>query len=422
MKRQLISSVLVTMSFFALTSGMERPCWATQTSPPVQVTDYFGTVTEVTLGVEDNGRIHVVWAGTPDGTFDYVLYYSTSTDGLTWSPAYLLSDGGHARIAVDDVHDRVHIIYAGGGKINHRTVVNGVVSPETVLDVQVDDVFVVAPEIDVDQSSGDAYALWVRADFVYPATFVPVYSHWDGTSWSAPASPSGDDNDMWDTIAVGDDGTVLVAGVDAYDRVKAIYSTDGLTFGSIETVSGSYPPGEEDGDIWAIWAPFDQTFHIVTDHFLYPGSSEVYHFVRDPASGAWSAPENLTVGSTDGWSAPRYIGSVAGVPYLYASWLEVDTLADFVAFQARTANASALGEIHTVGDDFADFNVGMGTTTRFASFLDANGTPHAAVGAYENVSLGVFYQRLDAPPAPFDGIFADGFESAGFSMWSLTVQ
>lgn len=385
------------------------------------MTDYFGTVTEVKLGVEDNGRIHVVWKGEPDGTSDYGLYYSSSTDGIAWSPRLLLSSGGHVQIAVDDTNDRVHIIYAGEEKINHRTVVGGVVSPATVLDVKVGNFFVVSPQIDVDQATGDAYALWIRADFFFPTTLVPVYSHWNGTTWSTPTSPSGDDDDTWSTIAVGDDGTVLVAGIDASDRAKAIYSTDGTTFGPTETVSGVYPGIEQDDALLAIWAPLDQTFHIVTSHWLFPGSSEVYHFVRNPATNTWSAPENLTAGSTDSISGPRYLGSVAGIPYLYATWYESDTEAEFVALQARTANADFLGDIHTISDDFAIFGVGMGHTTRFASFLDGNGIPHVAIGAYENVSLGVFYQRLDAPPAPRQ-IFNDDFESGDTLKWSAAVQ
>ena len=421
MKRHLFLGTLLIVSVVGLTSPLEKPCWAAQASPPVQVTDYFGTVTEVKLGVEDNGRIHIVWTGKPDGTSDHTLYYSSSTDGITWSPRLLLSSGAHQQIAVDDAHDRVHIIYAGEDKINHRTVVNGVVSPATVLDVKVGNFFVVKPQIAVDHTSGDAYALWIRADFFTPTTFLPMYSHWNGTTWSEPTSPSGDDDDTWSTIAVGDDGTVLVAGLDSSDRARAIYSTDGITFGSTEFVSGFYPGLEEDDSILATWAPFDQTFHIVTDHFLWPGSSEVYHFFREPTSGTWSAPENLTIGSTDGWSSPRYIGSVAGLPYLYATWYESDSLANFAALQARTASADLLGNIHTISDDFAVFGIGMGGTTKFASFLDANGTPHVAIGAYENVSLGVFYQRLDAPPAPGQ-IFNDGFESGLTSQWSTTVQ
>lgn len=415
---QTIFSTVLVVTIVVMTPCMERPCVAAQESPPVQVTDYFGNVQAVKVGVEDNGRIHILWNGKPDGgTSGNNVYYSSSVDGITWSPLQILNSGGHGQLAVDDNHDRVHLIYAGDGKINHRTVVGGVVSPETVLDVMVGDVFVVSPRIDVDRTTGDAYALWIRADFFTPVTLLPFYSHWDGSTWSTPASPSGDADETWSTIAVGDDGTVLVAGIDASERARAIYSADGITFGATETVSGSLPWPEEEDSIHAIWAPLDQTFHIVTNHFLWPGSSEVYHFVRNSTSGTWSMPENLTYGSSPGWSGPINLGSVAAAPFLYATWYENDTEVDFVAMQARTATSDALGDIYTISDDIEALGVGMGPTTTFASCLDGNGTPHVAIGAYENVSLGVFYQRLDSPLAHLH-LFSDGFESGDFLMWS----
>ena len=103
---------------------------------PNPIGGYIEEVTQVALAVEANGRIHALWTGVLNPYFGTFAFYSSSTDGVTWTPFQTLNYwyAFDPQIAVDDVHQRVHLMYRSVyDGIVHRTVTNGVVSAPVVL-------------------------------------------------------------------------------------------------------------------------------------------------------------------------------------------------------------------------------------------------------------------------------------------------
>lgn len=389
---------------------------------PVQVASYVGTVWGVALGVEADGRVHVLWTGKRPTDTDFTAFYANSTNGgVTWSALQILDTGNafDPQIAVDDTHQIVHLVYRSNSTgIVHRTVVDGVVSGPEIVDVSVGDITVVFPRLAFDRVSGRLHALWIRNDWSSGnAEPTAVVANWDGLDWSTPFSPLGDGDGSWYAIAAGPDGSVMIAA-EQNGLPKVAYSADGSAYGAAEFLATSYPGIEEDGSVIVAWAPFDHTYHVVTTHNIWPGSSELYHFVRDPLTGSWSGPRNLTVGSTDGWSVRAGLASVSAVPFLHVSWMEDDDTG--VWLQARSAAGDTLGEIHNISDDIFNLGVDINFNNRHQYFLAADGVPHLALGASLYLDIGVFYQRLDPPPAP-PQVFADGFESGGTSAWTTAM-
>ncbi len=257
----------------------------------------------------------MLWTGKrPTDTAFTAFYTSSIDDGATWSALQLLDTGSawDPQIAVDDTHHVVHLVYRSNSTgIVHRTVVGGVVSAPVTVDASVGDISVTFPRLAVDTASGRLHALWIRSDWSSgnPVSESMVAS-WNGVNWSTPFSPLGDGDDSWYTIAAGPDGSVMI-GTDRNGIARIAYSADGAIYGPEEFLWTTYPGLEEDTHVVIAWAPLDGTYHAVTTHDLAPGSSELYHYVRDPVTGGWSGPRNLTVGSTDGWSVRA--GSGVGV-------------------------------------------------------------------------------------------------------------
>jgi len=390
---------------------------------PVPVTSYVGTVWGVALGVEADGRVHVLWTGQRPTDTEFTAFYASSTDGgVTWGPLQILDTGNafDPQIAVDDSHQIVHLVYRSNfNGIMHRTVVDGVVSEPDVVDTSVGDTTVVWPKVAVDTESGWLHALWIRNDWG-SGTAVPmsVVASWDGLDWSTPVSPLRDGDGSWSAIAAGTDGSVTIAAVQN-ELPKIAYSADGISFGAAAFLATSYPGIERDSWVIVEWAPFDNTYHVVTTHDIQPGSSELYHFVRNPLTGAWSSPQSLTVGSTDGWSVRPGLASVSAVPFLHISWMEEDVSGRWL--QARSSAGDTLGEIHNISDDIFNLGVDINFNNRHQYFLAADGVPHLVLGASPYLDIGVFYQRLDPPPAP-PQIFVDGFESGGTSAWAVATH
>jgi hypothetical protein len=91
-----------------------------------------------------------------------------------------------------------------------------------------------------------------------------------------------------------------------------------------------------------------------------------------------------------------------------------------VWLQSRSAAGATLGEIQIISDDIADLGVDINFNNRHQYFLAADGIPHLVLGASMYLDIGIFYQRLDPPPAPGE-LFFDGFESGDTSAWTTAA-
>ncbi|MCJ7837847.1 MAG: Ig-like domain-containing protein, partial [Burkholderiales bacterium] len=106
--------------------------------PPVagNISGYPEAVSEAALAVDASGRIYALWTGKLNPDFNTYVFYSSSSDGVTWTPYQILSywGGREPQIAVDNIHGRVHLAYGSVyDGIVHHTVVNGVVSAPVVV-------------------------------------------------------------------------------------------------------------------------------------------------------------------------------------------------------------------------------------------------------------------------------------------------
>ncbi len=384
---------------------------------PVQVTSYVGTVWGVALGVEAGGRVHVLWTGKRPEDANFTAFYSSSTDGSTWSGPQILDTGNafDPGIAVDDVHGRVHLVYRSNTNgIIHRTVTGGVVSAPTPIDVTVGLVTVVYPVVAVASESGTAYVLWLRRDWSgSPVVDTGMLAAWNGTAWGSPFSPLGDNDGTWSALAASPAGAVAIAAV-VNGRPKVSTSADGQSFTAAQWPVSSYPYPEQDAAVVVAWAADEGAFHLVTTHDLMPGSSELYGFSRHPVTAEWSGPLNLTEGSSAGWSVRPSLDSAFAQSFHYLTWMEDHETTNVL--QGRTAAGLDLGAIHDISTDFAAAGVATNFNIVHAVFLGVDGFPHLVIGAEAYQDIGVYYQRLPAPPLP--GLFRDGFESGGASLWS----
>ena len=145
---------------------------------------YQEDVNEVALAVEENGRVHVLWTGKLNPHFEDYAFYSTSPDGVNWTP-YQVVHTWHSfspRLAVDNVRGRAHVIYGTSDGILHRTAAEGVLSAAAVVveprlsylpDFPLPSGGIVAPDLAVAETSGYAYLVWregyyTRVDTSYP--------------------------------------------------------------------------------------------------------------------------------------------------------------------------------------------------------------------------------------------------------------
>ncbi len=150
-------------------------------------------VNEVAVAVEADGRIHVLWTGVLNSYFGTFAFYSTSTDnGVSWTPYQVLNYwyAFDPQIVVDDVHQRVHLMYRSNSDgIVHRTVTHGIVSAPAVVDTG----WVLNPKLAVDPVSGYVYAVWGQG-YMFPlddgyssqGRSLTWYAYWNGTRWSTP--------------------------------------------------------------------------------------------------------------------------------------------------------------------------------------------------------------------------------------------
>ncbi len=397
-----------------LTDNCAGPAQTAPTTPTLaagNIGGYPESVGETALAVDATGRVYALWTGNLNPNFDDYVFYSTSTDGVNWTPYQILSywGGREPHIAVDNVHRRVHLVYENNDGIVHHTIVNGVVSAP-VIAVPSRQYYLPGtsfpsggvgwPDIAVAENSGNAHLVWQEnytlrtGPFTLANRFRAWYADWDGTAWSAPQQKINDLDTHSVSLETTADGRAMMAwfqrwqqssggGVGPDDPIVArtAYGTEPGSFPLRQATHALYDVPQRDETILLAYSGGDDTFVLASDHFMWPEHSLVYRYVWK--DGAWSEPLSVAE-NTSGWASPGYVGAATNTPlirYIYS---------DNYVLKMRTETDGVLGPAQTV----ADYLSARGYSgSPLAYFTDAAGELHMIISGEKNGTAGFYYVK-----------------------------
>ena len=363
------------------------------------------------LAVDGSGRVHALWTGKLNDAFNTYVFYSSSTDGVTWTPYQILSywGGREPKIAVDNVHGRVHLAYANDDGIVHHTVVSGGVSAPTVVaprriyylpTLSLPSGGVGWTNLAVAEETGVAYLTWDEvyhakiAEATYTLRHRTWHATWNGGTWGAPLQKIHDEDTFFSTIAAAPDGRAMLAWFQRWQQsagdsttpgdpivARTAYGTEPGSFPLRQATHALYPVPQRDESIVLTYSGGDNTFVLASDHFMWPTHSRVYRYVWK--DGVWSAPLNVA-GNTSGWGAPRYVGAAKNTPlirYVYS---------DNGALMTRTETDGVLSPAQTVASYLSERGY---TGSPGAYFTDAAGGLHMMIIGEKNGVAGFYYVK-----------------------------
>ncbi len=373
---------------------------------------YNESVTGVALAVEATGRIHVLWSGKLNPNFVNFVFYSTSTDGLHWTPYQILDYwyAGNPALAVDNAHQRVHIIYSNlYDGIMHRVAVNGVPGAATVVvprreyyqpGLSLPSGGQLSPDIAVAEDTGYAHLVWQEGyyqrtdEITYAFRRRAWYAYWDGVKWSAPQQKINDLDTAYVSIAATPDERLMLAWFQRWDQSagdavspgdpivpRTAYGETPGRFPLRQASHALYPQPERDESIVLTYSAGDDAFVLSTSHFMWPGHSRIYRYLWQ--DGAWSEPVSVA-GNTSGWAGPAYVGAAEDtslIRYIYS---------DNYVLKMRTETNGALSTAQPV----ADYLAARGYTgSPLAYFTHRAGNLHMAVAGEKESVPGFYYVR-----------------------------
>jgi hypothetical protein len=356
-------------------------------------------VHEVALAVEASGRIHALWTGQLNPNFERYVFYSTSTDGVNWTPYQILNywSGYEPRVAVDDTHQRAHLLYRSNyDGIVHHTVTGGVVSPPAILDGNGTS----SPDIAVNESTGYAYAVWDErylyqlSSDSYQMRGRPRHAFWDGSGWSSHLKVINSDDVGYLSVAAAPDGGVMLAWFQRWaqsvgsaiepdePRVpRTAYGTSPGQYSLRQATNDIYDLPQTDDSILLAYSAGDDAFVMACDHFMWPGRSRADRYLWQ--DGTWSGPLDVSQ-NTSGWGVPVYVGAAADQPLIHYVYSD-----DWV-LKMRTETGGVLSTPQTV----ADYLAGQGYNgTPAAYFVDRAGAMHMVVVGQQGGVEGFYYVR-----------------------------
>ncbi len=370
---------------------------------------YPESIGEAALAVDAGGRIYALWNGQLNPNFETYVFYSTSTDGVNWTPYQILSywDGKNPQIAVDNVHGRVYLVYHNGDGIIRHTVVNGVVSaPEVVVPYQEHyapgwDTFIgniLWPKLAVAEDSGYAYLVWqepysVRLNSItYSLRLRTWHAYWDGVTWSAPQREINDQDTDDSTIVATPDGRTMLAWFQRWEQssgggtgsgdpivARTAYGTDPGSFPLRQATHALYTTPERDESILLAYAGGADAFVLMSNHAMWPGHSLAYRYVWK--DGVWSEPLNVAENAS-GWATPYYVGAATNTPLIRYVYGDNDVM------KMRTETNGVLGAAQTV----AAYLTAHGYSgSPLAYFTDAAGNLHMIVSGEKDGVSGFYY-------------------------------
>ena len=402
-------------------AGLEEYCSPAQLTTAVPASPNLATnnlggyteeITDAALAVDDNGRVHALWTGKLNPLFDDFVFYSSSSDGVNWTPYQILGywSARDPQIAVDDVHGVVHLAYANQDGIIHHTVRNGIVSPpEVVAPYQqyylpghrFSSGAVLEPSLTVAAETGTAYLLWQELYYVkigasYFLRANTWHSYWAGDGWHTPLRKINDNDTGYSRIVASPDGQTMMAwfqkwqqsdggGVGPGDPIVArtAYGTEPGLFPLRQATHELYLEPERDESILLAFAGGHNGFVLASNHFMWPGHSQPYRYLWQ--DGEWSPPLNVAENSS-GWSSPVHVGAASSTPLIRCVYRENGIL------KTRTESGGQLQTAQTI----ANYLAARGYTaveSPVAYFTGANGGLHLLVRAQWNGVTDVYYVR-----------------------------
>ena len=406
-------------------AGLEGYCGAASAEAPGEaapaaalvtgsIGGYAESITESTLAIDATGRIHALWTGQLNPAFENFLFYSTSTDGINWTP-YQILDAWSAydpQIAVDNVHGRVHLVYGNlYDGIMHRVVVNGVPGAATVAvprrefnqpGLNLPSGGLIDPRIAVAQDSGVVHLSWQEG--YYKQLDAITYSfrrrawvaYWNNGAWSAPQRKINDPDTAYVSIAAAPGGSVLMAWFQQWAQLasdginpgqpivaRTAYG-NGTTLGRLalrQATHALYEAPERDESILLTYAPGAGSYVLASTHFMWPGHTRTYRYIW--SAGAWSDPLSVAENVT-GVSAPQYVGAAtnsAVIRYVYTKNTILTT---------RTETNGVLGPEQTIGNYLSSRGY---SAAALAYFTGADGGLHLLVQGEKDGVPGFYYVR-----------------------------
>ncbi len=372
---------------------------------------YPEAVGETALAVEASGRVHALWTGKLNPAFNTYVFYSSSADGVNWTPYQILSywGGREPRVIVDNVHGRVHLAYANDDGIIHRTVASGVVSAPTVVaptriyylpGLNLPSGGVARPSLAVAEQTGYAYLTWDEAYYVrvgdgrYSIRRRTWHAYWNGATWSAPLQKINDEDTFYSSIVTAPDGRAMLAWFQRWDQssgggygpgdpivARSAYGTNPGSFPLRQATHDLYPVPERDETIVLAYAPGADAFVLASSHSMWPGHSRTYRYIWK--NGAWSEPVSVAE-NYSGLSSPSYIGAAANstlINYVYSdAWM----------LKMRTEADGVLGPAQHLADYLSARSY---AGTPLAYFTDADGRLHMVISGERNGVVGFYYVK-----------------------------
>jgi hypothetical protein len=334
------------------------------------------------------------------------IFYSTSSDGVNWTPAVAINSGSGVKlqVLVDNARQRVHLIYSAGGSVHHRIVSNGVIS---------------APIVAANSSEGEA-ALDPATGYVHlvstlyyttgPNTPEPItrirhqdtiYAYWNGVSWSGPIKVVNSDDTANPGVAAAPGAGVMLTwfqdwfqhfntmgGADSPIVARSAFGAGLGEFSLRQPVSAYYPIPQNDTTLRLIYSPGDGKFVLVADHDLWPGHSAIYRYTWK--DNAWSpAVDVSSAAAPSGWTQSLYVGAATSqsrVVYVFkadAIWMRTESNGILSTSQNIDTYLSDRG--YTRIGIYENSIVGTGFT------VDQAGTLHMIVYGTKGGVTGLYY-------------------------------
>ena len=315
-------------------SSSDGITWSNATVVSDDVTGWNdGSSYDTDIAVDKTRKIHVVWEDNTNGAWgtDTEIMYTSSSDGITWSNATVISDDGtlwnndgsyNPSITVDKTNE-IHIVwldYTDGAwgtdsEIMYTSSSDGITwSNATVISDSAtpwNDQASQDPNIATD-NSGTIYVVWEdNTDGTWGTDYEIMYtSSSDGITWSN-ATVISDDGTNWNddssynpSIAINSTGNIHVVWYDYTDGdwgtdIEIMYasSIDGITWSKGIVISDLH-----NGIIWNDGASWEPSIAI--------DKTDKIHVVwYDYTPGLWGADSEIMYTSKIGteWSLPYVI-------------------------------------------------------------------------------------------------------------------
>ncbi|MCJ7837908.1 MAG: hypothetical protein MUP61_01670, partial [Burkholderiales bacterium] len=380
-------------------------------SPPLvagNIGGYPEAVSDAALAIDANGRVYALWTGQLNPNFETYVFYSSSADGVNWTPYQILSywGGREPQVAVDNVHGRVHLAYANADGIIHHVVVNGIVSDPVVVappqtyylpGLNLPSGGVAWPSLAVAEETGYAYLVWEEVYYVKTNLYTSLrhrtwHAYWNGAAWSAPLRKINAQDTNYSTIVATPNGRTMLAWFQRWGQssgggtgpgdpivARTAYGDEPGSFPLRQATHDLYTVPERDESILLAYSGGDDAFVLASDHLMWPGHSRVYRYVWK--DGVWSEPLNVAE-NTSGWGVPYYVGAAANTPlirYVYNdNWV----------LKTRTETNGVLSAAQTIAD-YLSARGYSGSPTAY--FTDAAGELHMIISGEKDGMAGFYY-------------------------------